>query len=157
MYMCYQVHCHWFLEATVYAAVWFSGLLQWETEMGQLELLPPPPIIIIIIIIIISWIRQTCFYFVTNIMKGFEVLTAVSTKMAVSWVVASCSLVNFYQTTQRYNPGDSNLNILKASLQFSAFCHVLKPMNWVRNSFTSESILQFYFSFVGSSFNPIIF
>jgi hypothetical protein len=35
---------------------------------------------------------------------GFEVLTAVSTKMAVFWVVAP-----FYQTTQRYNPEDSHL------------------------------------------------
>jgi hypothetical protein len=30
-------------------------------------------------------------------MKGFEVLTAVSTKMAVFWVVAPCSLVEVYQ------------------------------------------------------------
>jgi hypothetical protein len=63
---------------------------------------------------------------------GFEVLTAVSTKMAVFWVVASCSLVevyqrfsalimeaarssetllNFYQTTRRYNPEDSHLPV----------------------------------------------
>jgi hypothetical protein len=28
---------------------------------------------------------------------GFEVLTAVSMKMAVFWVVAPCSLVEFYQ------------------------------------------------------------
>jgi hypothetical protein len=55
---------------------------------------------------------------------GFEVLTAVSTKMAVFWVVTPCSLVialmteaartsetlvNFYQTTRRYYPGDSHL------------------------------------------------
>jgi hypothetical protein len=70
---------------------------------------------------------------------GFEVLTAVGTKMAVFWVVAPCSLVevyqrfrgpfclhyqialmmeaartsetllNFYQTTQRYSPEDSHL------------------------------------------------
>jgi hypothetical protein len=68
---------------------------------------------------------------------GFEVLTAVSTKMAVFWVVALCSLVevyksfgglccphhqvmmeaaktsetlvNFYQTTWRYNAEDSHL------------------------------------------------
>jgi hypothetical protein len=32
------------------------------------------------------------YYFV-----GFEVLTAVSKKMAVFWVVASCSLVEVYQ------------------------------------------------------------
>jgi hypothetical protein len=55
----------------------------------------------------------------------FEVLTAVSTKMAVFWVVVPCSLValmmeaartsetlvNFYQTTRRYNPKDSHLLI----------------------------------------------
>jgi hypothetical protein len=51
---------------------------------------------------------------------GFEVLTAVSTKMAVFWVVVlivllmeaartSETLVNFYQTTRRYNPEDSHL------------------------------------------------
>jgi hypothetical protein len=58
---------------------------------------------------------------------GFEVLTAVSTKMAVFWVVAPCNLVaefpialmmeaartsetlvSFYQTTRRYNPEDSH-------------------------------------------------
>jgi hypothetical protein len=37
----------------------------------------------------------------SNLMKqkgyGFEVLTAVSTKMAVFWVVAPCSLVEVYQ------------------------------------------------------------
>jgi hypothetical protein len=51
---------------------------------------------------------------------GFEVLTAVSTKMAVFWVVllialmmeaarTSETLVNFYQATRRYNPEDSHL------------------------------------------------
>jgi hypothetical protein len=32
-----------------------------------------------------------------NKMVGFEVLTAVSTKMAVFWVVAPCSLVDVYR------------------------------------------------------------
>jgi hypothetical protein len=61
---------------------------------------------------------------------GFEVLTAVSMKMAVFWVVAPCSLdvsevlialmmeaasicetsVNFYQTTWRNNPEDSHFH-----------------------------------------------
>jgi hypothetical protein len=50
---------------------------------------------------------------------GFEVLTAVSMKMAVFWVVlialmmeaarTSETLVNFYQTIRRYNPEDSYL------------------------------------------------
>jgi hypothetical protein len=44
---------------------------------------------------------------------GFEVLTAVSTKMAIFWVAialmmevarSSETLVNFYQTSRRYNP-----------------------------------------------------
>jgi hypothetical protein len=52
---------------------------------------------------------------------GFEVLMAVSMKMAVFWVVAPCSLVEVYpwvvvpcslvevyQTTWRYNPEDSH-------------------------------------------------
>jgi hypothetical protein len=66
---------------------------------------------------------------------GFEVLTALSMKMAVFWVVAQCSLVevyqrfrgpcclhpsiirtsetlvNFYQTTRRYNPEDRHLQV----------------------------------------------
>jgi hypothetical protein len=53
---------------------------------------------------------------------GFEVLTAASMKMAVFWVVAPCSLmmeaastsetsVNFYQTTRRYNPEESYLQV----------------------------------------------
>jgi hypothetical protein len=39
----------------------------------------------------ILWIGTT-YYF-----AGFEVLTAVSTKMAVFWVVAPCSVVEVYQ------------------------------------------------------------
>jgi hypothetical protein len=41
-----------------------------------------------------------CYHFVfVMIVKsvGFEVLTAVSTKMSVFWVVAPCSLVEVYQ------------------------------------------------------------
>jgi hypothetical protein len=64
---------------------------------------------------------------------GFEVLTAVSMKMAVFWVVAPCSLVNFialmmeaartcetmvnfYQTTRRYDPEDSHLHLISSSV-----------------------------------------
>jgi hypothetical protein len=39
---------------------------------------------------------------VVKMSVGFEVLTAVSMKIAVFWV-------NFYQTTRCYNPEDSNL------------------------------------------------
>jgi hypothetical protein len=77
---------------------------------------------------------------IVSYIAGFEVLTAVSTKMAVFWVVTLCSLVevyqrfrgpccllfalmmeaartsetlvNFYQTTRRYNPEDSHLRKL---------------------------------------------
>jgi hypothetical protein len=38
---------------------------------------------------------------------GFEVLTAVSMKMAVFWVVAPCSLVKFYQRHHRPDDGGS--------------------------------------------------
>jgi hypothetical protein len=73
---------------------------------------------------------------------GFEFLTAVSTKMAVFWVVAPCSLVEVYQrfrgacclhhqgdqgtlkTTRRYNPEDSHLHI--RSLSESEFNDMLK-------------------------------
>jgi hypothetical protein len=54
---------------------------------------------------------------------GFDVLTAVSTKVAVFWIVAiilmmeaartSETFVNFYQTTRRYNPEDSHLRSLR--------------------------------------------
>jgi hypothetical protein len=43
---------------------------------------------------------STFIYFVKkniNFIVGFEVLTAVSTKMAVFWVIALCSLVEVYQ------------------------------------------------------------
>jgi hypothetical protein len=53
------------------------------------------------------------------IQVGFEILTAVSTKMAGFWVLApialmmeaartSETLVNFYQTTWRYNPEENH-------------------------------------------------
>jgi hypothetical protein len=51
----------------------------------------------------------------------FQVLTTATMKMAVFWIVTSCSLmmeaastsetsVNFYQTTRRYNREDSHLH-----------------------------------------------
>jgi hypothetical protein len=69
----------------------------------------------------------TAFSLTSRYLVGFEVLTALSTKMAVFWVVAPCSLanialmmeaartsetlVNFYHTTRRYNPEDSHLHL----------------------------------------------
>jgi hypothetical protein len=68
---------------------------------------------------------------ISSYVVGFEVLTAVRTKMAVFWVVAACclvvvlqslsgpcclhrqgdeTLVNVYHTTRRYNPEDSHLS-----------------------------------------------
>jgi hypothetical protein len=58
--------------------------------------------------------------------ERFQVLTAASMKMAVFWVVAPCislmmeaastseTSVNFYQTTWRNNPEDSQLRRLRA-------------------------------------------
>jgi hypothetical protein len=58
--------------------------------------------------IILKWILkiQSVGIWIGFILVGFEVLTAVSTKMAVR---TSETLVNFYQTTRRYNPEDSHL------------------------------------------------
>jgi hypothetical protein len=62
---------------------------------------------------VVFWVVTPCGLVFTNISEevGFEVLTAVSMKIAVFWVVApSETLVNFYQTTRCYNPEDSNLH-----------------------------------------------
>jgi hypothetical protein len=71
-------------------------------------------------------------------------------KMAVFWVVAPCSLVqmieavrtsetlvNFYQTTRRYNPEDSHLRThrrenLKSYLALDIFVPFLKRQNNLR-------------------------
>jgi hypothetical protein len=60
-----------------------------------------------------------------------------SMKMAVSWVVAPCSVmmeaaspsetsVNFYQTTRHYNPEDSHLqlSVLTTSTKFKFWVHM---------------------------------
>jgi hypothetical protein len=55
--------------------------------------------------IVVTWLPgfvQACVYYKKRIgmnlvYVGFEVLTAVSVKMAVFWVVAPCSLVEVYQ------------------------------------------------------------
>jgi hypothetical protein len=60
------------------------------------------------------------------IIVGFEVLTVVSTKMAVFWVsvvltvsiirsMTSETSVNSYQSTRRYNPEDSHLHLTPCS------------------------------------------
>jgi hypothetical protein len=42
--------------------------------------------------------------------RSYTLLPAfIQLKMAVFWVVALCSLVDIYQTTQHYNPDDSHL------------------------------------------------
>jgi hypothetical protein len=59
----------------------------------------------------------------------------VSTKMAVFWVVAlmmeaariSETLVNFYQTTRRYNPEDSQLRTQAFVLLLVQFSYDFKP------------------------------
>jgi hypothetical protein len=51
--------------------------------------------------------QDTSFQFLT-LDLGFKRLLCM--KMAVFWVVALCSLVNFYQTTWCYNPEGSHLH-----------------------------------------------
>jgi hypothetical protein len=68
--------------------------------------------------------------FITEV--GFEVLTAVSMKIAVFWIVAPCSLVevNFYQTTRCYNPEDRNFRLLPSLQQpskASILTHMILP------------------------------
>jgi hypothetical protein len=57
---------------------------------------------------------------------GFEVVTAVSTKMAVFWVVE----VNFYQSTRRYNPEDSHLRRSEVVLKMAC------GWVWIRTAFS---------------------
>jgi hypothetical protein len=95
---------------------------------------------------------------------GFEVLTAVSMKIAVFWVVAPCSLVevyqrfraialmmeaartsetlvNFYQTTRCYNPEDSNLHtkklFKKPSLSVSSIVRTRNTADSVDGTFSA--------------------
>jgi hypothetical protein len=56
---------------------------------------------------------------------GFEVLTAVSTKLAIALMMEAArtseTMVNFYQTTRRYNPEDSHLFKFSLINYFSCF------------------------------------
>jgi hypothetical protein len=53
-----------------------------------------------------------------QVVSGFEVLTAVSTKIAVFWVVAPCSLVEVYQRFRdTHRPDDGGSKDL-SSLRF---------------------------------------
>jgi hypothetical protein len=89
---------------------------------------------------------------------GVEVLTAVSTKIAVFWVVAPCSLVevyhrfalmmdaartsettvNFYQTTRRYNPEDSHLRTSNLRSPLKA-----QKLRFTPNKTTGETTVLF--------------
>jgi hypothetical protein len=84
----------------------------------------------------------------TKIHVGFEVLTAVSTKKAVFWVVApwvplialimeaartSETLEIFYPTTRRYNPEDSHLR--RFITVFTRACHwFLSWARWIQSA-----------------------
>jgi hypothetical protein len=65
---------------------------------------------------------------------GFEVLTAVSMKVAVFRALimkaakTSETLVIFYQTTRRYNPEDSHLQVRKCA----KFWHVRQDLTFVK-------------------------
>jgi hypothetical protein len=82
---------------------------------------------------------------------GFEVLTAVSLKMVVFWVVrTSETLVNFYQTIRRYNPEDShlrtNINIIWnfGALLKNVYIHLLES-ELIVNLFTRLHLLLIIF------------
>jgi hypothetical protein len=100
---------------------------------------------------------------------GFEVLTAVGTKIAVFWVVAPCSLVevnqrfrvpcclhhqgdeyssrasetlvHFYQTTRRYNPEDSHLQEVYTFKNLFYKSNDAKSMSCVRTERKSLKVL----------------
>jgi hypothetical protein len=102
----------------------------------QIGYIPSPPIILcdLIIIIILDEANKLCssslrYFLQPPLMSSlrskyspqhlvpkhsqpvrFEVLTAASTKMAVFWVVAPCSLVKVYQTARRNNPEESHFH-----------------------------------------------
>jgi hypothetical protein len=69
-----------------------------------------------------------------RVLVGFEVLTAVSTKVAVFCVVVPCSLVeaartsemsvNFYQNTRHYNPEDSHLRVFSFKIHSHLAIHL---------------------------------
>jgi hypothetical protein len=68
----------------------------------------------------------------TPLKVGFEVLTAVSTKMAVIWVVAPCSLVEVYQRFRGpcclHHQDDSPLPLKVATWKIS-ICEYMIKMN----------------------------
>jgi hypothetical protein len=72
----------------------------------------------------------------------FQILTAASMKMAAFWVVATCSLVNFYQTTRRNNPEDSYLQ--------DKMCPITINFNFVRVCTYIDIYGEFYFPLVVS-------
>jgi hypothetical protein len=54
-----------------------------------------------------------------DINVGYEVFTAVSTKMAVFWAVAPCSLVEVYQRFRGPAASSSGRHLLKSSMCFT--------------------------------------
>jgi hypothetical protein len=57
--------------------------------------------------------------------KGFEALTAVSTKMAVFWVVAPCSLVEFYQRFRGHCCLHHQGDVATVSLNLADICDLM--------------------------------
>jgi hypothetical protein len=73
--------------------------------------------------------RPRSFYNHTKYLVGFEVFTAVSMKMAVFWVVAPYSLVEFYQRFRGpcclHHQGDDSYKILGKESFYVTFFIVL--------------------------------
>jgi hypothetical protein len=66
----------------------------------------------------------------TECLVGFEVLTAVSMKIAVFWVVAPCSLVEVYQRFRGpcclHHQGDRNLHRMFSLQHISRRCQFIQ-------------------------------
>jgi hypothetical protein len=89
----------------------------------------------------------------TNHIRNQVVRFELNMKMAVFWVVVPCNLVNFYQTTRRYNPEDNHLRthrrenlkelntfkVLDKTVEYQTkWFHHIKT-KWMKEDFTSKS------------------